>query len=67
VPKLLSPEQQQLYLEVMQDKLKCTNGNPECLKTVVTGDELWVYGYDPETMVQSSQWKHPTIPRLKRT
>jgi len=27
------------------------------MKTVVTGDESWIYGYDPERKAQSSQWK----------
>jgi hypothetical protein len=44
VPKLLSQEQQQLHLEVARDMLECGNG-----------DETWVYGYDPEMKVQSSQ------------
>ncbi|PNF26463.1 hypothetical protein B7P43_G15372 [Cryptotermes secundus] len=66
VPKLLSPEQQQLRLEVAQDMLECANRDPEFLKTVIIGDESWVYGYDPETKVQASQWKHPTSPRPKR-
>ena len=30
------------------------------------GDETWVYGYDPETRVQSSQWKSPSSPRAKK-
>ena len=33
---------------------------------VITGDESWVYGYDPETKQQSSQWKIPTSPRPKK-
>jgi hypothetical protein len=33
VPKLLSQEQQQLHLEVIQDMLECANGHPEFLKT----------------------------------
>jgi histone-lysine N-methyltransferase SETMAR len=36
VPKLLSPEQQQLCLEVAQDMLECANRDPEFLKTVIT-------------------------------
>ncbi|PNF22736.1 hypothetical protein B7P43_G06662 [Cryptotermes secundus] len=48
VPKLLSPEQQQLCFEVTQVMLECA----------YRGDELWVYGYDLETKVQASQWKH---------
>jgi histone-lysine N-methyltransferase SETMAR len=66
VPKLLSQEQQQLRLEVARDMLECANGDPEFLKNVITGDEMWVYGYDPETKVQSSQWKHSSSPRPKK-
>jgi hypothetical protein len=66
VPKLLSQEQQQLCLQVAQDMLECTTNDPEFLKTVITGDEMWVYGYDPEMKVQSSQWKHSSSPRPKK-
>jgi hypothetical protein len=50
----------------MRDMLECANRDPEFLKTVITGDETWVYGYDPETKVHSSQWKHSSSPRLKK-
>jgi hypothetical protein len=33
--------------------------------SVITGDESWVYGCDPETKQQSSQWKNPGSPRPK--
>ena len=36
------------------------------LGNVITGDETWVHGYDPETRVQSSQWKSPSSPRAKK-
>jgi hypothetical protein len=39
VPKLLSPEQQQVRFQVAQDMLECANRDPELLKTVITGDE----------------------------
>jgi hypothetical protein len=42
VAKLLSQEQKQLCLEVARDTLKCANGEPEFLKTVINGDETWV-------------------------
>jgi AraC-like DNA-binding protein len=51
VPKLLSQEQRQLRLKVARDMLECANRDPEFLKTVITGDETWVYEYDPETKV----------------
>jgi hypothetical protein len=66
VPKLLSLEQQQLHLEVTRDMLECANGGPVFLKTVIAGDETWVYGYNQETKVQSSEWKHSSFPRPKK-
>jgi hypothetical protein len=47
-------EQKQLLLEVAQDMLDSANSNSEFLNIVTTGDESWVYGYDPETKAQSS-------------
>jgi hypothetical protein len=58
VPKLLSQE---------RDKMESANEDPEFLKTVITVDETWVYGYGPETNVQSSQWKHSSSPRPKKS
>jgi hypothetical protein len=56
-----------LRLQVVRDILDCANRDPEFLKTVITGDETWVYGYDPETKAQSSQWKHSSSPRLQKS
>ena len=36
------------------------------LGNVITGDETWVYGYDPETRVQSCQWKSPSSTHTKK-
>jgi len=49
VPKLLTMEQKQLRLEIAQDMLDCVESDSNFLNTVITGDESWVYGYDPET------------------
>jgi hypothetical protein len=59
VPQLLSQEQKEFRTEVAQDLLETANNDPDFLKKVITGDESWVYGYDPETKSQSSQWKSP--------
>jgi len=41
--------------------------DPNFLSRVITGDESWVYDYDPETKQQSTQWKrHPLRDRKKR-
>nr|XP_050038879.1 uncharacterized protein LOC126536027 [Dermacentor andersoni] len=66
VPKLLAVEQKQLRVEVSQDMLDSTNSDPNFMSTIITGDESWVYGYDPETKSHSPQWKHSTSPRPKK-
>ena len=65
-PQLQSRELKEFRAAVAQDLLKTTNNDPDFLKKVITGDESWVYGYDPETKAQSSQWKSPESPRPKK-
>ncbi|KFD51146.1 hypothetical protein M513_07910, partial [Trichuris suis] len=36
------------------------------LRRIVTGDEVWLCHYDPESEQQSRQWKHVNSPRPKR-
>ena len=49
-----------------QDMLDCANNDLEFTKTIITGDETWVCGYNPESKFQSSQWKHLESPRPKK-
>jgi len=67
VPRLLSQEQKEFRADVAQDLLDTGNKDPDFPKKVLTGDELWAHGYDPETKAQSSQWKSPGSPRPKKT
>jgi hypothetical protein len=46
--------------------LECANSDLDFLKTVITGDESWVYGYDPGSEAQLLQWKSPSSPRPKK-
>ena len=66
IPKLLSDEQKQHRLQVAQEMINRSKNDPDLLNRVITGDESWVYGYDPETKAQSSQWKSPGSPRPKK-
>jgi hypothetical protein len=43
-----------------------TSDDETFLSRVITGDESWIYGCDPETKQHSSQWKSPTSPRSKK-
>ena len=55
IPKLLTTEQKDLRSEIAQDNLEMVSDDENVLKKVISGDESWVYGYDPETKQQSSQ------------
>lgn len=63
VPKLLNDDQKERRMEVCQDILECIDTEPDLLQRVITGDESWIFEYDPETKRQSLQWKSPGSPR----
>jgi len=54
VPKELTKEQKQRRVTICQDLLERQN---DILGCVITGDETWVYQYDPEKKQHSAQWK----------
>ena len=56
VPKNLSVEQKKNRLEICQDLQERLKIEPNFLNKVITGDESWVFNYDPETKRQSSEW-----------
>jgi len=49
VPCLLTEDQQQSRLPVCQDLKRELQNDPNFLSRVITGDESWCYGYDPES------------------
>jgi hypothetical protein len=67
VPRLLTEEQKQNRITVSQELLDRSNTDENFLKNVITGDETWVYGYDVETKVQSSQRVGKSSPQPKIT
>ncbi|UYV71244.1 hypothetical protein LAZ67_8002369 [Cordylochernes scorpioides] len=40
--------------------MEMTRTDPEWKDKIITGDETWVYGYDPETKPQSAEWRDIT-------
>ena len=54
VPKLLNFDQKNRRMSIAQELLNDVNDDPDLLKRVITGDELWIYSYDIETKAQSS-------------
>jgi len=55
VPRVLTVEQNQERLSISLELRDRAASDSSFLRNVITGDETWVYGYDPETRVQSSQ------------
>jgi len=53
---LLTDNQKENHVEISLELLANANGYENFLKNIITGDETWVYGYDVETKMQSSQW-----------
>ena len=66
VPKLLSDDHKEHRVNVCRNILETIDEEPEFLGKVITGDETWVFQYDPETKRQSLQWKSPGSPRPKK-
>ena len=59
VPKELTEEQKQRRVTICQDLLARQD---DILGCVITGDETWVYQYNPETKRQSAKWKTANSP-----
>ena len=66
VLKLQNFEQKQRRMDIAQKMLTAFNDDTDLLKKLITGDESWVYGYDIEIKVQSSQSKRPEEPIPKK-
>jgi len=66
VPRLLTPKQKEHRVAFCQELRPFALDEPSFVSRVIIGDEIWVYGYDPENKQQSSQWKSPGSPRPKK-
>jgi len=54
VPRVLTVEENQKHLSISLEMRDRAASDSIFLGNVITGDETWVYGYDPQTRVQSS-------------
>lgn len=66
VPKVLTDDQKQRRMAVAQEMLELLRAKPNFLDKVVTGDETWVFEYDPESKRQSSEWHTANSPKPKK-
>ena len=63
VPKILSKHHKQQRFTVCQDITEHLEAEPDLLNTIITGDETWVFKYDPETKRQCCEWQSYGSPR----
>lgn len=66
VPRLMSEDQKDNRITICQELIDRANDYDMFMRQIITGDETWVYGYDVETKVQSSQWIGTFSPRPKK-
>ena len=67
VPRMLTPEMKKNRLECSQENLQLMNLDWEMFKRrIITGDETWIHYYDPESKLQSRQWKHLGSPSPRK-
>jgi len=66
VPRLLTAEQKDNRVSICTDLRDRAQNDPNFMSLVITGDECWVYGYDPETKQMSSKWSTSSSPRPKK-
>ena len=57
---MMSDEQKRTLLEISRYLLSRYEDDPnDFIERVVTQYESWVHHFDPESKMQSKQWKHP--------
>ncbi|UYV63432.1 hypothetical protein LAZ67_2004058 [Cordylochernes scorpioides] len=66
VPKVLTQDQKELCVLRCQELLDLIQNEPDFLNSVVTGDESWMFEYDPESKRQSCAWHTKSSPRPKK-
>ena len=66
VPRLFTPEQKQIRMNIYADILQNIENYPNFLENIIICDESWFFQYDPESKCQSMHWKRPSSPRQKK-
>ncbi|UYV63105.1 hypothetical protein LAZ67_2003157 [Cordylochernes scorpioides] len=57
IPRFLTNEQKLCRLATCENMLEMTRTDPEWKDKIITGDETWVFDYDPETKRQWAEWR----------
>jgi hypothetical protein len=66
VPRLLSNDQKEHRVAICSEFKEKVENDPNSITIMINVVESLVYGYDPDTKQQSSQWKKPNSPLPKK-
>ena len=66
VSRLLSDDLKAHRVAVCSELKQQAKDDPNFISNTITGDDTWIYGYDPGTKQQSSQRKSSNSPRPKK-
>lgn len=56
LPKLLTIDQMEHCVEMCMKLKNLVSNDTNFVESIVTSNETWVHGYDPEAKVKSSRW-----------
>jgi len=62
VPRQLTTDQMECRMMVAGDLFEKCMQDPVFLTKIVTGDESWVFAYNPEMKMQSAEWHTASSP-----
>ena len=57
---------EQARFKACSELIECHKSDKTFVSLIVTGDETWIYHYEPESKRSSIKWRHPTSPRVKK-
>jgi len=66
IPKELTVVHKQQRVEVATQFVRRYEEDPRILERTVTGDEICVHHYNPESKRQNMEWRHPSSPAQKK-
>ncbi|GFR67701.1 transposase [Elysia marginata] len=67
VPRMLTPQMKLQRVQICRELLaKFDEDGEDFPRQIVTRDESWVHNYDPEWKQQSKEYRHKTLPSLKK-
>ena len=66
VPRQLTEGHKTERVRCCTQLLEHHQGDPTFLERIITGDETWVYHFEPESKRRSMEWRHPNSPRTKK-